>query len=353
MATHTRFEGGNRSDWHDVDFVAVVRVAGDEVVILNSDGSETRFFSADGDFVEASGSISGNVTSMARTNEGGAVVYETVSWVGLAISDLLAGSGQLFNLVLGLAVTLSASGGQGSALEIAWWEDRAFYAMATGLADEAALQASVVDHLDAQPAGQFTAVDAAIAFEHLLGSLVIGDDDGSLGVSSSSGSSHAVLDTETSLKSGSAWADYANATGGVIVDLAAGHATLGAEGEVLAASVVNVAGSAFDDWLVGDASNNLIIGGKGNDIITLGAGDDILLVAVGDGLDTITDFGASGHDTINLAGYSGIASFAQLIDEQRLVTINGQAMILLNGGDGLVLQNVQSHTLLTASQFQF
>jgi hypothetical protein len=317
VATHTYFGGASVGDWRDVDFIAVVRVTGDEIVILNSDGTETRLHSANGDFVEGIGGITGSVSSMSRTDEGGGVTYEAVSSVAVGVSDLLAGGGQLFDLLLGMAATIYAQPIGGLPLGAGGWSDGSISSMFYGSGADFAAQTSVVIHLD----GPWGSGLASMSIESALG--------------------------------GSTVVDYSGAGASVTVDLASGTASM-ADGQVtLAGAMVDISGSTFDDHLIGDARDNVIAGGHGNDLITLGAGNDTVLVGVGDGWDTITDFGIAGLDTISLAGYDGIMSFAQLLDEQRLLTVDGYAVLQLNGGDGLILQSVASHTLLSASQFQF
>jgi hypothetical protein len=310
VATHTYFGGASVGDWRDVDFIAVVRVTGDEIVILNSDGTETRLYSANGDFVEGIGGITGSVSSMARTDEGGGVTYESVSSVAVSVSDLLAGGGQLFDLLLGMAATIYAQPIDGLPLDVTGWSDFSFGA---GFA----AQTSVVAHLDGPSSSEF-----------------------------------AVSSIESAL-AGSSIVDYSAAGTSVTIDLATATASITDSQVALAGAMVDISGSAFGDNLIGDARDNVIAGGQGDDLITLGAGNDTVLFGAGDGWDTITDFGMAGLDTVSLAGYDGIMSFAQLVDEQRLLTVDGHAVLQLNGGDGLIFQNVASHTLLSASQFQF
>ncbi len=342
MATHTFLGRTSGGDWRDVDFVAVVRATGDQIVILNSDGTETHLFSANGDFVEGLGGFSGTVSSMARTDEGGAVVYETVSSVGLGVSDLLGGGGQLFDLVLDMAATVGGAGAGGDTLDISGWSQFSLASFGNGVADEVAAQSSVVAYLD--------------GFTTTTGSLSEGE---SLALSSM-GAGLDVLEAFSFTDLGAAGtgtgtliADFASSSAGVMVDLASDTASTVGGNVALADTTRDIVGSAFDDNLIGDAYDNVVLGGGGDDLITLGAGNDTLVFGLGDGLDTVTDFGMAGLDTISLQGYAGISSFAQLLDEQRLLTVDGQAMVLLNGGDGVILQNVTSHTLLTASQFQF
>jgi len=54
-------------------------------------------------------------------------------------------------------------------------------------------------------------------------------------------------------------------------------------------------GGAGNDMLKGGAGNDVITGGAGNDTLTGGAGNDqFVFNSIGDGIDTITDFKASG-----------------------------------------------------------
>lgn len=115
-------------------------------------------------------------------------------------------------------------------------------------------------------------------------------------------------------------ANYANASGGVTVNLADGTAT-GADGTDTLDSIENIIGSAFDDTLIGNAGANNIVagggadtvtGGDGLDVVTLGAGDDTFIAEFGTtkttlktgtmSVDIITDFDGSGNDVIDVSG---------------------------------------------------
>jgi len=260
---------------------------------------------------------------MARTDEGGGVTYETVGSISVGVSELLGGGGQLFDLLLGMAATIYAQPVGALPLDAGGWTGFNTLSMVDGSDAVFSSQTSVVDHLDGT--GAFAS--------SLAGSLALAGLESVVG--------------EPTV------ADYGVAGASVTVDLASGTASIAESGVVLADAMVDIRGSAFGDRLIGDARDNVIAGGQGDDLITLGAGNDTLLVGVGDGWDTITDFGMAGLDAISLAGYDGIVSFAQLLDEQRLLTVDGHAVLQLNGGDGLIFQNLASHTLLSASQFQF
>ena len=71
---------------------------------------------------------------------------------------------------------------------------------------------------------------------------------------------------------GSDTADYSDATGGVVLRLERG----GALGDTYT-SIENLAGSGFDDRLIGDDAANVLTGQGGDDVIRGGEGDDTLL----------------------------------------------------------------------------
>jgi serralysin len=102
-------------------------------------------------------------------------------------------------------------------------------------------------------------------------------------------------------------ASYANAVGGVVVDLLLGLGLAGeAAGDTLIA-IDNLIGSAFDDTLVGNNLRNRLEGGAGNDtlnaqgeadILVGGDGDDVL--NGGTGRDTASYYDASAGVTVSL-----------------------------------------------------
>lgn len=92
-------------------------------------------------------------------------------------------------------------------------------------------------------------------------------------------------------------ASYANASGGVTVDLGSGSAS-GADGNDTLVSIENVIGSEFDDDLTGGGGANVLEGRGGNDFLAGGAGDDTLLG--GDGDDFLQ--GDFGENNIGVTG---------------------------------------------------
>lgn len=116
---------------------------------------------------------------------------------------------------------------------------------------------------------------------------------------------------------GTDWADYtATSSGGVQVYLSLGKA-FGSAGSDLLIDIENVAGSAFDDRLIGDAGDNTLAGSDGNDIIKGKGGNDTLIG--GDGDDVLR--GASGDDVLSGGNGSDI-----------LLALAG--LDTLNGGEG-------------------
>ena len=116
----------------------------------------------------------------------------------------------------------------------------------------------------------------------------------------------------TSVNEGGAGIDllsYAQENDGVTVDLGAGTASRGADGNVNL-GFENLEGSSDNDFLTGDDGNNIISGLAGVDRLTGGLGDDTL--NGGDGVDTL--IGGEGADVLDggagfdSADYRGAAS---------------------------------------------
>ena len=112
-------------------------------------------------------------------------------------------------------------------------------------------------------------------------------------------------------------ADYRVATGGVVVDLAAGTSS-GADGQDSLVNIENVRGSeGFGDTLTGDANANVLEGLGGNDTLVGAAGDDTLYGGTGD--DVLQ--GGIGND--QLYGEAGVDQL-----------FGGDGDDLLDGGSG-------------------
>lgn len=358
MSIHTRFaEQRGASSWLDVDFIAVVSVEADEVVILNSDGSETRLLSAAGDFRRSGGDVVGTVTGVQRTSEGGGTVYESVNGINVGAVDLLSANGRLFDLLLDTAVSLGvASFDQLSLFDVLHWQGAlASTEIELSIADFSAAQTSVVEFLEpetsAAPSGSsYIAADVVIGspFDDWLAASgnvnVVAGNSGNDTLAGGAGSQILIGGD------GSDWVDYSAADGPLMVNLSEGVATSADGSRDVLFSIENVIGSAFGDEIIGGAGANILRGGRGNDIITLGDGRDTIAFAEGDGIDTVTDFGA---DDAILLLFGSISSFGQLVTEQRLLTVDGHVEISLGTGNSIVLENVTSHTLLTAAQFRF
>ncbi|KYG21639.1 hypothetical protein SE92_16370 [Bradyrhizobium sp. AT1] len=152
---------------------------------------------------------------------------------------------------------------------------------------------------------------------------------------------------------------FANATSGVIVNLANG--TVDGDGSVghdtITGGVTNVSGSNFDDTITGSTGNDQLFGNSGNDLLGGGAGNDSLnggtgadtfAYATGGGADTIVDFLQADADKIDLTGVPGVSSRA---DIQALATQQGSNTVIdFGNGDTLTLLNVTLSNL-TAADF--
>ncbi|WP_146006582.1 calcium-binding protein [Bradyrhizobium forestalis] len=152
---------------------------------------------------------------------------------------------------------------------------------------------------------------------------------------------------------------FANATSGVIVNLATG--TADGDGSVghdtIVGGVTNVAGSNFNDTITGSNGNDQLFGNGGNDLLSGGAGNDALnggigadtfVYATGGGADIIGDFVQADADKIDLTGVPGVSTLA---DIQALATQQGPNTVIdFGNGDTLTLLNVTLSNL-TAADF--
>ncbi|MFN7306683.1 MAG: Hint domain-containing protein, partial [Acetobacteraceae bacterium] len=94
------------------------------------------------------------------------------------------------------------------------------------------------------------------------------------------------------------WADFADATGGVSVDLSGSIGVMGGAVDGTLTEVENLRGGNDSDTLTGDSGTNVLLGGAGNDVLAGGDGADSLYG--GDGVDNLSggnsddwlDFGA-------------------------------------------------------------
>ncbi|MCA3420646.1 MAG: Hint domain-containing protein [Roseomonas sp.] len=110
-------------------------------------------------------------------------------------------------------------------------------------------------------------------------------------------------------------ASYANASGAVVVNLAAtpdSGTSSGADGNDLLIGIQNVLGGIGDDSIIADGADNKLDGGTGNDTVAGGAGADTLI-------------GGAGND---------FASYATASDTVRATLGEGTNFGVAEGGDG-------------------
>lgn len=104
-------------------------------------------------------------------------------------------------------------------------------------------------------------------------------------------------------------------------------------------------GAVGADVLNGGAGNDRLRGMDNHDTLTGGAGDDTFIFrssedVAGADQDVITDFaaGAGSEDVVQLIGYSGFSTFADVLAAAS--DVGGDAVIALGGGAALTLQGV-------------
>lgn len=139
-------------------------------------------------------------------------------------------------------------------------------------------------------------------------------------------------------------ADFATSSTGVNADLGSGTAT--GEGTDELISIEDLAGSGYDDVLVGDESSNELVGRSGNDRLAGLGSDDVLVGGTGDdsyeggdGSDTL-DFGRSrtGVDadlsagTITGEGNDTVADVENILGSTRPDTLTGNDSINILSG---------------------
>ena len=127
------------------------------------------------------------------------------------------------------------------------------------------------------------------------------------------------------------WASYAEASGAVTVDLAAGT-SFGADGNDSLTGIEAVLGGAFADSLLGDSNANQLSGGNGNDTLSGGDGNDTLA-------------GDAGNDV--LIGGNGIADWADYLQNDGGVTVDlaaGTSAGILGNDTVFGIENIRGST---------
>jgi len=201
--------------------------------------------------------------------------------IGSSYDDVLTGdSGD--NAFMGGAGNDTLDGGDGS--------DTAYYGLAAG---GVTVDLSIAT---AQDVGGGDGSDTLISIENIIGSShddILTGDSGDNGFRGGAG-----IDTLIG-GDGSDTASYADATGGVTVDLSitAAQAIGGELGSDTLTSIENLTGSEYDDTLTGDSSANVLTGGGGNDTLNGGDGDDRLVIS-SSGNSSVD--GGAGFDTVVL-----------------------------------------------------
>ncbi|MCB1448274.1 MAG: hypothetical protein KDJ87_21460 [Rhizobiaceae bacterium] len=108
-------------------------------------------------------------------------------------------------------------------------------------------------------------------------------------------------------------------------------------------------GNAGDNFLYGKEGNDTLGGNAGDDALFGGDGDDVFVFNRGDDHDRIYNF-ISGEDTIQMNGFEGIDSFADL--STKMFKNGSDVWIQLGKGDRLVIKGIDTSDL-DAADFDF
>jgi Ca2+-binding RTX toxin-like protein len=311
------------------------------LVLLNSDGTETRIHGSDFTYDFAGNPTGGTISSIERTDAGGATVYETVTGLSLSLVALVGTSDNrdAFRLIFANADTFNGwsgddffvggpgadnfNGGSGGTDTVSY--DNATAAVTANLTNVAGTGDAAGD--------TYTSIENLIGSDFndiLIGNSGINALTGGLGNDTlNGGGAGDILDGGA----GSDTASYQNATAGLTADLATSTNNTGEAAGDSYISIENLRGSAFGDTLRGDAANNSLNGGGGADVLD-----------GGDGSDTASYQNAAAGltaDLATLANNSGEAAGDSYISIENLRgsafsdTLRGDAANnLLNGGEG-------------------
>ena len=112
-----------------------------------------------------------------------------------------------------------------------------------------------------------------------------------------------------------------------------------------------VAGTNYNDKLLGGADNDTLTGGKGSDTLEGGQGNDTYVYNSGDGFDTITDSDGLGSiqidgQTLNSATFQSENIYKNDTTGYTFVKVNGGNTLVISqtGGAGRILVNDWSET---------
>lgn len=367
MYLRHEFPSAPEASWADVDFISVVRVTASEVVVLNSDGSETRLYSDAGDFVVVGGVVQGTVTAMARTDAGGVTVYEMMNSMSVAAADLLsAGSSRFDFLVSSAAAAASATTFEDLEKPLLAYAST-YYLDPPGVLDYvsyAGASSGVVADLSAPWRNTGAAADDMFTPEvrSLMGSFfadVLAGDGADNTLLGSSGDD--VLMGRGGADAlygglGSDWASYADFMSDIVASLSDPTQNRGDAAGDSYYSIENLFGGYGNDILIGDAQANIIAGAAGNDTITTGAGGDEIVFGIGGGIDTVVDFLAGSgaeHDRIYLGPDLGLSTFAELMAGDHIQLMGDSVNLVFGASDRVVLMGVNNVAQLSEVNFRF
>lgn len=281
-------------------------------------GENSRWFDLDlALYGHLGGGVNVNLATGVASGEGTDTLIRIGGVLGSTGNDSLTGSDALFEFFRGDAGNDTIDGGGGR-----------------DVVDYSSAPSAVTVDLAAGTAtgghGSDTLANVEIVYGSHFGDLLIGDgQDNSLRANRG--------DDTLRGGAGNDSAEYRNATGPVVVDLAAGTAT-GADGNDTLESIENTVGSAFADTLRGTNGENTLRGGEGDDTIDGRGGTDTAsyLIATGPvtvNLATGTATGADGNDTlISIENVIGSLYGDVLIGDARDNWLRGEDTTF--GGDG-------------------
>jgi len=126
-----------------------------------------------------------------------------------------------------------------------------------------------------------------------------------------------------------------------------GNDTLDASAEVTPYYIQGLDGR---DTMLGGSDDDVLEGGSSRDVQTGNGGADTFVYSDGDGSDRLEDFDPNSGDVVNLAGVSGLNSFADV--QASLSTVKAGTKLTIPGGGSIIFVGLAPNQL-AADDFEF
>jgi Ca2+-binding RTX toxin-like protein len=276
-------------------------------------------------------------TAQATGGSGSDTLINFENLAGSAFADRLSGN-SLANRLEGGAGNDTLNGGFGSDTLVGGAGDDTYIVDATTDVVSETSSSNGIDTVESSAAS--TTLGTYVENLRLTSSGIASGTGNELSNIIFSGAGNNVMDGGEGLYFGVDTASYAYATAAVTVSLAlAGPQHTGGAGNDTLLNFENLAGSRFNDALVGDAGNNRLDGGAGNDTLDGGAGhSDTLAGGAGDDTylvrdsATLVELAGQGTDWVIAQAADIIVTLSDHVENFRVGLTGEYSYLYVNGG---------------------